>query len=181
MNLPNKLTIMRVCLIPVFLVCMLTPLGEGNGKWIAFSVFLIASITDFLDGYIARRDNLVTNFGKFMDPIADKLLVCSAMFCFVALNRPGKWFVWVAIVIMAREFTISGFRVVAADNGVVIAASKWGKIKTVFQIIMSCMLIANLDYEWYRMLTVIVVIIATILTIVSLIDYMIKNINVIKM
>ena len=119
MNLPNKLTTFRVVLIPFFVVFMLADVTAYD-KWIALAVFIIASLTDLLDGYIARKYNLVTNFGKFMDPLADKLLVCSALICLVALSRIPAWIV---IVIIAREFIISGFRLVASDNGVVIAAS----------------------------------------------------------
>ena len=123
MNLPNKLTIFRVILIPFFVVLLLFDITAYD-KWIALAIFIVASLTDFLDGYIARKYNLVTNFGKFMDPLADKLLVCSAMICLVELARIPAW---VVIVIIAREFIISGFRLVASDNGVVIAASYWGK------------------------------------------------------
>ena len=107
MNTPNKLTLLRVILIPFFVVFMLTPLGGTAGKWIALGIFVIASLTDTLDGYLARRDNLVTNFGKFMDPLADKLLVCSAMICLVEMDRLPAWIV---IIIIGREFIISGFR-----------------------------------------------------------------------
>ena len=125
MNLPNKLTIFRVILIPFFVVLLLFDITAYD-KWIALAIFIIASLTDFLDGHIARKYNLVTNFGKFMDPLADKLLVCSAMICLVELARIPAW---VVIIIIAREFIISGFRLVASDNGVVIAASYWGKFK----------------------------------------------------
>ena len=103
------------------------------GKWIAVAIFVIASLTDMLDGQIARKYNLITNFGKFMDPLADKLLVCSAMIALIELDRIPAW---VVIIIIAREFIISGFRLVASDNGVVIAAGWWGKVKTVVQMIM---------------------------------------------
>ncbi len=128
MNLPNKLTVLRVLMIPFFVVFMITPLAEGNGKYIALALFCIASLTDMLDGKIARKHNLVTNFGKFMDPLADKLLVCSAMICLI---ETGKLQAWIVLIIIAREFIISGFRLVASDNGIVIAASYWGKFKTV--------------------------------------------------
>ena len=122
----------RVILIPFFVVFLLVDITSVD-KWIALAIFIVASLTDLLDGKIARKYNLVTNFGKFMDPLADKLLVCSALICLVALERIPAWMV---IVIIAREFIISGFRLVASDNGVVIAASYWGKFKTTFQIIM---------------------------------------------
>lgn len=175
MNLPNKLTLLRVCLIPFFLVFMLTDLCGEAGKYIALAIFAVASITDFLDGYLARKHNLVTNFGKFMDPLADKLLVCSALICFVA---NGKLAAWIVIVIIAREFIISGFRLVASDAGVVIAASYWGKFKTTAQIIMIIMLI--LDFKWLYIPTQVVVYVALALTVISLIDYVVKNIGVIK-
>ena len=133
MNLPNKLTILRVIMIPFFVFFLLSGVGGSASKWIALVIFAAASITDTLDGYIARRDNLITDFGKFMDPLADKLLVCSAMICMIPLGKLQAWFV---IVIIAREFIISGFRLVAADNDIVIAASYWGKFNTVSQMFM---------------------------------------------
>ncbi len=177
MNLPNKLTILRVIMIPFFVFFMLAPYFEGYGNYIAVVIFILASITDFLDGYIARRDNLVTNFGKFMDPLADKLLVCSAMICLV---EKGLLASWIVIIIISREFIISGFRLIASDNGVVIAASYWGKFKTVFQMIMVIMLIINFANPIYHMIATIVTYIALILTVVSLVDYVIKNIDVLK-
>ncbi len=174
MNLPNKLTIFRVILIPFFIVFLLVPITPYD-KWIALAIFIIASLTDLLDGKIARKYNLVTNFGKFMDPLADKLLVCSALICLIELNKIPSWMV---IIIIAREFIISGFRLVAADNGVVIAASYWGKFKTTFQMVAVCLLIA--DIEVLRLVTEIVLWIAVILTVVSLVDYLIKNKDVMK-
>ena len=175
MNLPNKLTILRVIMIPVFVLFMLTGLGGAASKWIALALFIIASLTDLLDGHLARKHNLVTNFGKFMDPLADKLLVCAAMICLV---ENGQLPSWIVIVIISREFIISGFRLIASDNGVVIAASYWGKFKTVFQMIMICMMIA--DITVFSILTKIIMWIALILTVVSLIDYLIKNKDVIR-
>ena len=174
MNLPNKLTMFRVILIPFFVVFLLVDITSAD-KWIALAIFIVASLTDMLDGKIARKYNLVTNFGKFMDPLADKLLVCSALICLVALERIPAWMV---IVIIAREFIISGFRLVASDNGVVIAASYWGKFKTTFQIIMICLMIA--DLEALQLLTMIVTWVAVILTVVSLVDYLVKNKDVMK-
>lgn len=176
MNLPNKITMLRVCMIPIFLVFMLVPAISG-GRYIAAAIFIVAALSDLLDGYLARKHNLVTNFGKFMDPLADKLLVSSALICLVELRQLPAWIV---IVIIAREFIISGFRLIASDNGVVIAASWWGKIKTVVQMVMSIMLIINLDYSLINILEQIAVYLAAILTIISLIDYMIKNKNVLK-
>lgn len=174
MNLPNKLTMMRVFMIPVFVLFMLVPITPYD-NWIALAIFIIASLTDLLDGKIARKYNLVTNFGKFMDPLADKLLVCSAMICLVSINLIPAWIV---IVIIAREFIISGFRLIASDNGVVIAASYWGKFKTVFQMVMICLMIANISA--IQILTTIVMWIALILTVVSLVDYLMKNKDVMK-
>lgn len=174
MNLPNKLTIFRVILIPFFVAFMLVDITQYD-KWIALAIFIIASLTDLLDGKIARKYDLVTNFGKFMDPLADKLLVCSALICLVSLGRIPAWIV---IVIIAREFIISGFRLVASDNGVVIAASYWGKFKTTFQMVMICLMIANI--EAISLLTTVVMWVALVLTVVSLIDYLVKNKDVMK-
>lgn len=169
MNLPNKLTIFRVLLIPFFVVFLLVPI-TGYDNYIAVAIFIVASLTDLLDGKIARKYNLVTDFGKFMDPLADKLLVCAAMICLVELGRLPAWIV---IVIISREFIISGFRLIASDNGRVIAASYWGKFKTTFQMLMICLMIA--DIAAIRLLTDIVMWVALILTIVSLVDYLVKN------
>lgn len=174
MNLPNKLTMFRVVLIPFFVLFMLVPITPVD-KWIALGIFIVASLTDLLDGKIARKYNLVTNFGKFMDPLADKLLVCSALICLVALSKIPAWIV---IVIIAREFIISGFRLIASDNGVVIAASYWGKFKTTFQMIMICLMIA--DIQAIQIVTDVVMWIALILTVVSLVDYLVKNKDVMK-
>lgn len=176
MNLPNKITIFRVCMIPIFLIFMLVSSIPG-GRYIAAAIFIVAALSDLLDGYIARKHNLVTNFGKFMDPLADKLLVSSALICLVELKQLSAWIV---IVIIAREFIISGFRLIASDNGVVIAASWWGKIKTVVQMVMSIMLIINLDFIFINILEQISIYLAAVLTIISLIDYMIKNKKVLK-
>ena len=143
----------------------------------AVAIFIFASLTDMLDGKIARKNNLVTNFGKFMDPLADKLLVSSAMICLTANNKLAAWIV---IVIISREFIISGFRLVASDNGIVIAASYWGKFKTTFQMIMIVMLILDFNNDIYRICTTVVTYIALILTIISLIDYLAKNKAVLK-
>jgi len=170
MNLPNKLTMLRVCLVPVFVVLMLVD-GIPYGNIWAGILFILASLTDTLDGYIARKYNLITDFGKFMDPIADKLLVCSAMICLVA---QGKLAAWMVIIIIGREFIISGFRLVASDKGTVIAASYWGKFKTVFQMIMIIMLIYDFGTVW-NTLALAVTWIALVLTVVSLVDYLRKN------
>ena len=171
MNLPNKLTILRVILIPFFVVFMLFDITGAADKWIALVIFCVASLTDMLDGKIARKYNLVTNFGKFMDPLADKLLVCTALICLTSMNRLN---VIVILVIIAREFIISGFRLVASDNGIVIAASYWGKFKTVSQTALIIVLIMDLGGVWNVVGTVLTWV-ALILTVVSLIDYIAKN------
>ena len=175
MNLPNKLTILRVLMIPFFVFFLLTDYVGEAGNWIALAIFIIASLTDLIDGKIARKYNLVTNFGKFMDPLADKLLVCSALICLIELDRLSAV---VVTIIIAREFIISGFRLVASDKGVVIAASYWGKFKTVFQMGMICLLIAAM--KELNLITILVTWIALLLTIISLLDYLIKNRNVMK-
>lgn len=175
MNLPNKLTLLRVVLIPVFVVLLLLEGGQNYTLRIAaLIVFCIASFTDFLDGQIARRNNLVTNFGKFMDPLADKLLVCSALICMIELGQLPSWYV---LTVIAREFIISGFRLVAADNGIVIAASWWGKFKTTFQMFTVILLILNIPA--LHTVTLIIAGIAFVLTLVSLLDYIMKNHKVI--
>ena len=171
MNLPNKLTILRVILIPFFVVFMLFDITGAADKWIALVIFCVASLTDMLDGKIARKYNLVTNFGKFMDPLADKLLVCTALICLTSMNRLN---VIVVLVIIAREFIISGFRLVASDNGIVIAASYWGKFKTVSQMALIIGLIMDLGGVWNVVGTVLTWV-ALFLTVVSLIDYIAKN------
>ena len=176
MNLPNKLTILRVIMIPFFVLTLLYDGGENQPlRYVAAAIFIIASLTDMLDGKIARKYNLVTNFGKFMDPLADKLLVCSALICLVELKELPAWMV---IVIISREFIISGFRLVASDNGVVIAASYWGKFKTTFQMIAVVLLILGIPS--LSMVTTAVVWIALVLTVISLVDYITKNVNVLK-
>ena len=141
------------------------------------AIFIVASLTDLLDGKIARKYNLVTNFGKFMDPLADKLLVCSAMICLI---QTGQLAAWIVVIIIAREFIISGFRLIASDNGVVIAASYWGKFKTTFQMLMVIVLILNIQMPFFQILGVILTYVALILTVVSLIDYIVKNKDVLK-
>ena len=172
MNLPNKLTLFRVILIPFFIVILMTDCLGTASKWTALAIFIVASLTDMLDGKIARKYGLVTNFGKFMDPLADKLLVCSAMICLVEMEKLAAWMV---IIIISREFIISGFRLIASDNGVVIAASYWGKFKTVFQMLMIILLIADIQNGVIQGITTVFVWIALVLTVVSLIDYLIKN------
>lgn len=199
MNLPNKLTMLRVIMIPFFIFFLLTDLFQGS-LWVALGLFCGASFTDFLDGQIARKYNLVTNFGKFMDPLADKLLVCSALICFVEMKLLPSWFV---IVIIAREFIISGFRLIASDKGVVIAASWWGKFKTVSQMLTIILIIVavacerNIFWKGLGMLDItniynsadlsswsiaitLLAWISFILTVISLIDYIVKNKDIMK-
>ena len=171
MNLPNKLTVLRVIMVPFFVFFMLADVGGAANKWIALALFVTASLTDMLDGKIARKYHLVTNFGKFMDPLSDKLLVCSAMICLIP---SGKLDAAIVIVIIAREFIISGFRLVASDAGIVIAASYWGKFKTVFQIAMIIVLIADLGGV-FDLVGTILIWIAVALTVISLFDYVWKN------
>ena len=142
MNTPNKLTIARMIIVPFLVIFLLTGWGGEANRYISLTLFVVASVTDWFDGYLARKNNLVTNFGKFMDPLADKLLVCSAMICMIDLKRLPAWFV---IIIIAREFIISGFRLIAAENGIVIAANYWGKFKTASQMIMIILLILHFD------------------------------------
>lgn len=176
MNLPNKITIMRVVLVPFFVACMLVDTIPYN-NYMAAAIFMIACCTDAVDGYLARKYELVTNFGKFIDPLADKLLVCSALICFVAVDNIPMPAVAV-IIIISREFIISGFRLIASDNGVVIAASYWGKFKTIAQMLMSILLILQMEGKNFEILEQILIIISVLLTVISLVDYIAKNRNV---
>lgn len=176
MNTPNKLTILRVIMIPFFVFFMLADMGNAR-KYTALVLFIAASLTDTLDGYLARKYNQVTNFGKFMDPLADKLLVCSALIC---LMDVGKLPSWAVIVIISREFIISGFRLVASDNGIVIAASWWGKSKTISQMVMIILMIADFGGVFGTLETILLYV-AVILTVVSMIDYIWKNRQVLSM
>lgn len=177
MNLPNKLTMFRVVLIPFFVFFLLAPYFEEYGNYIAVGIFVVASLTDLLDGKIARKYNLVTNFGKFMDPLADKLLVCSAMICLIELEKIPAW---VVIIIIAREFIISGFRLIASDNGVVIAASYWGKFKTTFQMIMVIVLMLDIPHPVFYWMGEVLIYVSLALTVISLVDYIAKNKDVLK-
>lgn len=179
MNLPNKITMLRVILIPFFVFFMLCGDMVPGAEYIAVVIFVAASLTDTLDGYIARKYKLVSNFGKFMDPLADKLLVSSALICFVSIPE-NPMPAWGVIVIISREFIISGFRLVASDTGVVIAASWWGKIKTVVQMLMSILLILNFNGEVVDIVEYVFIYAAIALTIVSLVDYLVKNWSVLN-
>jgi CDP-diacylglycerol--glycerol-3-phosphate 3-phosphatidyltransferase len=174
MNLANKITILRILSIPLFVFFMSTDIFGEYGKWIALTIFCLASITDLIDGYLARKYNCITSFGKFIDPLADKLLVGAALICLVGLNLLQAW---VVVVIISREFIISGFRLVASDRGVVIAASVWGKVKTTFQMIMIIVLIADFG-GIFQLIGTILIWISLVLTVVSLVDYILKNKNV---
>ncbi len=177
MNLPNKLTVFRVILIPFFIAVLMTNCAGEMSNWIALAIFIIASLTDMLDGKIARKYNLVTNFGKFMDPLADKMLVCSALICLTAM---GKIPAWMVIVIVARDFVISGFRLVAVEQGKVIAANYWGKFKTAAQMVMICLVVADIQIGAVQMITEAFKWIAVILTIISLGVYLVQNKDVMK-
>lgn len=178
MNVPNRLTILRVAMIPLFVIAMLCE-QLPYSDYIAGGLFIAACITDFFDGYLARKYNQVTTFGKFMDPLADKLLVCAALICFLAdpkTNMPA----WVVIIIISREFIISGFRLVAAEKGVTIAASYWGKVKTFVQMAMSIVLVFHFEAAVFRIVESILIYASVILTIISLVDYIYKNRGVMK-
>ena len=177
MNLPNKLTLFRVILIPFFVFFLLINPESTALRIIADIIFIVASLTDMADGKIARKYNLVTNFGKFMDPLADKLLVCSAMICLISTKQLFAWYV---IIVIAREFIISGFRLIAAENGLVIAANIFGKIKTTTQMIMIVILVANLPFGWLSVLGEIFKWVALIMTILSLVIYIYQNIDILK-
>ena len=177
MNTPDKLTIARMIIVPFLVIFLLTGWGGEANRYISLTLFVVASVTDWFDGYLARKNNLVTNFGKFMDPLADKLLVCSAMICMIDLKRLPAWFV---IIIIAREFIISGFRLIAAENGIVIAANYWGKFKTASQMIMIILLILHFD-GIFVILEQIFIWLSLALTIISLITYIWQNRTVLSM
>lgn len=189
MNLANKLTIMRIFLVPIFLVFIAIK-GIPYGKTIATTIFILAALTDKLDGYIARSRNQITRFGKFMDPLADKLLVTAALVSLVELQVLPTW---IAMVIIAREFAVTGLRAVAAAEGIVIAASPWGKAKTVIQIVaiivsllglntefLDILGALNISYATYDVLSKITMAAAVLITIISGVDYFIKNKEAVK-
>ncbi len=185
MNLPNRITLFRVILIPIFVMLLMAEDRIPYYSFIATAVFGLACFSDFLDGYLARKWNLVTTFGKFMDPLADKILVITAMILLVEMHMiPAV----VVAIIMAREFIISGFRMIASDKGVVIAAGYIGKTKTVFQMLMCIFLLATSDayyrqymfFKFFYYLGIICMWIALVLTIWSLVDYMWRNRQVLK-
>lgn len=177
MNTPNKLTVARMILVPFLVVFLLTGWGGEANRWICLAIFVAASVTDWFDGHLARKYNLITNFGKFMDPLADKLLVCSAMICMIEVDKLPAW---VVIIIIGREFIISGFRLIAAENGIVIAANYWGKFKTVSQMIMIILLIVDFG-GIFTVLTQIFIWLSVALTIISLLTYIMQNRKVLSM
>ena len=181
MNIANKMTVFRIFLIPIYVLFLLVDITDYHFL-IAAVVFIVASITDFLDGKLARKYNLVSDFGKFADPVADKLLVLSAMISFVQISMMPAW---ICIIITAREIAISGFRLICAGKGTVISASWMGKIKTVTQMAFIIISTVNLPYylqdsapgfcEVYETIRIVVMYIALIMTVISMIDYFIKN------
>ena len=177
MNTPNKLTVARMILVPFLVVFLLTGWGGEANRWICLAIFVAASVTDWFDGHLARKYNLITNFGKFMDPLADKLLVCSAMICMIEVDKLPAW---VVIIIIGREFIISGFRLIAAENGIVIAANYWGKFKTVSQMIMIILLLIDLGGV-FDILEQIFIWLSLALTVISLITYIWQNRSVLSM
>ncbi len=190
MNLPNKLTIFRVILIIPFVIFLLGGCHYdewgwfhalfggilGYVKYIALIIFIVACLTDLIDGKIARKYHLVTNFGKFADPLADKLLVASALICFIEMGRIQAWIV---LIIIAREFIVSGFRLVAAESGTVIAAGWWGKVKTAVTMLTIIVMIPNLQISGIRIIEQILIYASLVLTVISLVDYIVKNRQVI--
>jgi CDP-diacylglycerol--glycerol-3-phosphate 3-phosphatidyltransferase len=173
MNLPNKLTVLRMIMVPVMVVFLtLEPSMGKAADIVALVIFCAASFTDYLDGQIARSRNLITDFGKFMDPLADKLLVGAAAICLVELGRLPAWIV---VILIGREFVISGFRLVAVDKGIVIAANMWGKVKTVCQMAMTIALLIHIDAAWFHGLEVVLITASAALTLISLATYIIQN------
>ncbi len=182
MNLPNRLSILRVILVPFFVFFMLVPSGiipYGIAKWIALVIFVAACATDFADGQISRRCNMITDFGKFVDSLADKMLTCSAFICLIVV-RPDAMPVWIVIIIICREFVISGLRMIASDNGRVIAAGIWGKFKTGFQMAAIILLIANFGGMVWFVLETICVYVALVLAVISMVDYLVRNFDILK-
>lgn len=189
MNLPNKITLSRICLIPIFIIILSIPLDLGAWNigatdlpithFIAALIFIIASTTDWLDGYIARKYQLITNMGKFLDPLADKLLVSAAFILIVELGLAPAW---VVILIISREFAVTGLRLVAAGEGIVLAASKMGKLKTVSQILaIILLLLHNFPFSYIGLpIDIILLYIALILTVWSGVEYFVKNWHVMR-
>ena len=177
MNLPNKLTMVRMFLVPVIVALLLLCETGSAGYYAAGVLFLLASFTDFLDGYLARKHNWITNFGKFMDPLADKLLVCSVLICLITKGLAPAWAV---IAIVAREFAISGFRLIAVEKGVVLAASNLAKRKTNVQTLWVIYLLFPFPWKHWNLVATILMAAAVILTVWSFVDYLLKNRSVLK-
>ncbi len=167
MNTPNKLTVLRMVLVPIFMVIYMIESIPYHTAIAAF-IFIFASVTDWLDGYLARKNNLVTNFGKFMDPLADKLLVTGALLCLMERDMVSFWIV---MLIIAREFIVSGLRLVAVTKGIVIAAGKLGKLKTVLQLIAISAAILSVN----RVIVDILIYVSAFMTVLSGADYLIRN------
>jgi len=183
MNLPNKISMIRILIIPImvvvyYIVPTVAPIGWNFYPWwlVVPSLFVIASLTDFLDGYLARKLNLVTTFGKFIDPLADKLLVMTAL---IMLTTDGIIPLWITVIILSREFIVTGIRLVAAPTGKVIAASNLGKYKTASTMIALILLLMHPYGDWYYNIGIIILYIGLVLTVVSGIDYFIKNKHII--
>jgi len=170
LNTPNKLTLLRILMIPVFLVILY--MDFPYHQYVALVVFILASATDFVDGYLARRDHMVTDFGKFMDPLADKMLVMSAMLWFVEVGRMPAW---ALLIVVVREFAVSGLRLIAVDNGRVIAAAWSGKVKTFSTMVGICLMLLPVP----PVVDLIVVAVIVITTVYSGVEYFIKNKDVI--
>ena len=189
MNIPNKITISRIFLIPIFIIILSVPFNWGEwsighttlpiSHFVAALIFIIASGTDWLDGYYARKYNLVTNLGKFLDPLADKLLVSAALILLVEMGLAPAWIV---IIIISREFAVTGLRLVAAGEGIVLAASNMGKLKTVTQILAIILLLLHnfpFSYVGFPFATI-VLYIAMAITAISGYDYFVKNLHVMR-
>ena len=178
MNLANKITLFRVFLVPIFMIVLYSDIN--NSQLYAAIIFIFASLTDTLDGYIARSKNLVTNFGKFVDPLADKVLVSAAL---ISLVEMGKIPAWIVVIIIAREFTITGFRIIAASEGITIAASPWGKVKTIAQLIaITLILLNNFPFTYLNIpMATIMLYISLLFTVYSGYDYIHKNKDALKL
>ena len=173
MNIANRITLVRVFLVPVFAAAYLTDWMQDPLKaWICMAIFLTASLSDLVDGQLARRMHIVTDFGKFMDPLADKLLVSTALIC---LSGSGVVPAWVSVILIGREFVISGFRLIAAEKGVVIAAGIWGKLKTLVQMVAIIMILSPITALWFRVLAMVLLYASVALSIISVVDYIVRN------
>ena len=179
LNIANRLTLLRVLMVPLYVYFYLDShlIPAPYNQIVALVIFVVACFTDYLDGHLARARHLVSNFGKFMDPLADKLLICSALICFV---ESGEMAAWVVVILIGREFIISGFRLVAATEGVVIAADIWGKSKTVVQMIAVIMLLVPYEAQWFYVMQQVMVYASAVLTVISVVNYMKNNWQVLQ-